>query len=374
MATDSYALERAQRRNALNIMLWTTLVASLALGAFDIQFRTPLSVLSLFGLSLACVPLLVLNSRGLFRLSAALLSLMGVIVITLNIYDGNGVHDPGILAFPLFIMIGTLLFGKRAAPYFTLAAVLGVSVIIYLQVTGRIHPRIGPASFGILIPIVTLFVVAAIIVWVLLGNLERNVQRARDSEADLAVNYDLTLQAWATILEHRDRETEGHTQRVAAMTLQLARALGLSGQSLIDIRRGALLHDIGKMGMPDSILLKRSALTDEEWTVVREHPTLAHELLSRIRYLAAALDIPWCHHEHWDGTGYPRGLAGEQIPLAARIFAVVDVWDAVTSDRPYRNAWTKDQAREHIRSLSGSHFDPRVVRAFLDLDQGEAPS
>src|SRR5581483_9371106 len=136
------------------------------------------------------------------------------------------------------------------------------------------------------------------------------------------------------------------------------------------VRRGALLHDIGKMGVPDNILLKPGKLTDEEWEIMRRHPQYAFDLLTPISYLRRSLDIPFCHHEKWDGTGYPRGLKGEEIPLVARIFAVVDVWDAVTSDRPYRPAWTKDQALKHIQEQSGSHFDPRVVRTFLDM-QGD---
>jgi HD-GYP domain-containing protein (c-di-GMP phosphodiesterase class II) len=143
--------------------------------------------------------------------------------------------------------------------------------------------------------------------------------------------------------------------------------MGLKERDLIHIRRGALLHDIGKMGVPDRILLKPDNLTDEERELMQRHPDYAHELLSHIEYLRPALGIPYCHHEKWDGTGYPRGLKGEEIPLDARIFAVVDVYDAVTSDRPYRPAWTKGRALEYIKSLSGTHFDPRVVDAFLEL-------
>jgi putative nucleotidyltransferase with HDIG domain len=182
---------------------------------------------------------------------------------------------------------------------------------------------------------------------------------------ELELAYDATIEGWSHALDLRDKETEGHTQRVTGMTVELARSFGLSEADLVNIRWGALLHDIGKMGVPDGILLKPGTLTDEEWVIMKRHPTLAYEMLYPIRYLHGALDIPYCHHERWDGTGYPRKLKGEEIPLAARIFAVVDVWDALTSDRPYRPAWAEEKALEHIQTGSGSHFDPQVVIKFL---------
>ena len=148
--------------------------------------------------------------------------------------------------------------------------------------------------------------------------------------------YDTTIEGWSRALNLRDKETEGHTRRVTEMTLTLARRFGFTEEDLLHLRRGALLHDIGKMGVPDNILLKPEPLTEEEWIIMRKHPQYAYDLLKPIAFLGSALDIPYCHHEKWDGTGYPRGLRGEEIPLAARLFAVVDVWDALTSDRPYR--------------------------------------
>jgi PAS domain S-box-containing protein len=188
------------------------------------------------------------------------------------------------------------------------------------------------------------------------------------SNTELELAYDATLEGWSRALDLRDQQTEGHTQRVAEIALRLARILGLSGVELLNMRRGALLHDMGKMGVPDAILLKSGPLSPEEWVIMRRHPQYAHDMLFPIRYLRLAIDIPYCHHEKWDGSGYPRGLQGEQIPLAARIFAVVDVWDALTSDRPYRPAWPEDKAREYIRAQAGTHFDPQVVEAFLSLN------
>ncbi len=191
--------------------------------------------------------------------------------------------------------------------------------------------------------------------------------RLQRSNDNLAVAYDATIEGWARALDLRDKETEGHSQRVTNMTMRLARAMGLSDEALVHIRRGALLHDIGKMGVPDGILLKPGPLTDEEWVVMRKHPVYAYELLAPIAFLRPALDIPYCHHEKWDGTGYPRGLKGEQIPLAARIFAVVDVWDALRSNRPYRSAWPVDRVQSHIQAQAGSHFDPQIVKIFLSM-------
>ena len=187
----------------------------------------------------------------------------------------------------------------------------------------------------------------------------------QQSNAHLLVAYDATIEGWSRALDLRDHETEGHTMRVTETTLSLARVVGLPETELIHIRRGALLHDIGKMGVPDSILRKPGPLTDDEWAIMRRHPTLAYEMLLPIAYLRPALDIPYCHHEKWDGTGYPRGLKGPQIPLAARVFAVVDVWDALRTDRPYRTAWAETDVIAYIQAHTGSHFDPMVAQAFL---------
>ena len=197
-------------------------------------------------------------------------------------------------------------------------------------------------------------------------------QQLRASEErfreDLLLAYDTTLEGWSRALEMRDEETEGHTRRVAELTVRLAKALGVADEELVHIRRGALLHDIGKMAVPDAILRKPGPLTGDEQTMMRRHPTYAHALLAPITYLRRSLDIPYCHHELWDGSGYPRGLEGERIPLAARIFTVADVWDALRSNRPYRPAWSVEQARTYLRDNAGTKFDSKVVAAFLRLD------
>jgi len=182
---------------------------------------------------------------------------------------------------------------------------------------------------------------------------------------DLALAYDTTIEGWSRALDLRDKETEGHSMRVTEMTVQLARLSGMRGAEIVHIKRGALLHDIGKLGIPDAILLKPDRLTEEEWKIIQKHPVYAYEMLLPITYLRPALDIPYCHHEKWDGSGYPRGLKGEQIPQAARLFAVVDVWDALRSNRPYRASWAEEKVVAHIQSQIGTHFDPDAVDLFL---------
>lgn len=186
------------------------------------------------------------------------------------------------------------------------------------------------------------------------------------STVNLAVAYNETIEGWAKALELRDQETEGHSQRVTQLAIHLANEVGIRDEALDHFMRGALLHDIGKMGIPDAILNKPGKLTEAEMDQVREHPRKAYEMLSAIKYLQPALEVPFGHHEKWDGSGYPRGLKGEDIPLSARVFAVVDVWDALTSDRPYRKAWSRQQAVEYIQQQAGSHFDPHIVEVFLN--------
>ncbi|MBI5454808.1 MAG: PAS domain S-box protein [Deltaproteobacteria bacterium] len=197
------------------------------------------------------------------------------------------------------------------------------------------------------------------------ASLFNNLYRAN---MELSMAYETTLEGWSNALDLRDKETEGHSQRVTEMTVRIARAMGISGEDLVHVRRGALLHDIGKMGIPDSILLKPGPLDPDEMEIMKKHPVYAYDLLSPIHYLRPALDIPLCHHEKWDGSGYPRGLKGADIPLSARIFTLVDIWDALHSDRPYRKAWDDERIREHVKSLAGKDLDPKVVEVFFSSD------
>jgi PAS domain S-box-containing protein len=241
-----------------------------------------------------------------------------------------------------------------AVPLFSKAAVKGVLEVFHRR---PFHP--DPEWMNFLETLSSQAVIA-----IDNAQLFDGLQRAN---LDLTQAYDATIEGWSNALDLRDHETEGHSQRVSDLTLRLARWFGIPEAELIHIHRGALLHDMGKMGVPDTILLKKGPLDAAEWEIMRRHPQYAYDMLSPIAYLRPALDIPLYHHEKWDGSGYPAGLKETAIPLVARIFAVVDVWDALRSDRTYRKAWPEAEVLAHIRSLAGSHFDPQVVDAFFQL-------
>jgi putative nucleotidyltransferase with HDIG domain len=359
--------EKDQRIRTLSAIIWIVLSASVALGLLNIQFRTWNSVIALFSLAFVCVLLLWLNSKGQFTLAALILSILVLMVINVNLFDGDGIRDSGILAYPIFIMVGTLFFGKRAASYFSLVAIASLFGIVYLEIRGAVHPTIGPTEFDILLPIVILLLVVAAFIWVVVGIMEKNLERVKESEAELRENYDLTLEAWAKVLEYRDRETEGHSRRLVELSSQLATALGLPAEEIDHLKRGALLHDIGKLAIPDEILLKPGALNDAERRMMQQHPTYAKQMLSQVSFLRPSIDVAYSHHERWDGLGYPEGLKGEAIPLTARIFTVVDQWDALTSARPYRKAWAREDTLAYFRENAGKIYDPQIVSVFFTI-------
>ena len=359
--------EKNQRLRTLSAIIWIVLIASVALGLLNIGFRTWNSVIALFGLAFLCIPLLWLNAKGQLIPSAFVLSAIVLMVINLSIFDGDGIRDSGIMAYPIFIMIGVLFFGKRSTPYFSLAAIASLIGIVALEIQGYIHPTIGATKFDILLPIVILLLVAAAFIWVVVGNMENHIERVKESEMELRKTYDLTLGAWAKVLEYRDKETEGHSRRLVELSARLAEALGLSAEEIGHLRRGALLHDIGKLAIPDEILLKPGALNDVERRVMEQHPVYAKQMLAQVAFLQPSIGVAYSHHERWDGLGYPEGLKGEEIPLSARIFAVVDQWDALSSDRPYRKAWSREKVVTYFRENAGKIYDPEIVDVFLTI-------
>jgi len=359
--------EKNQRIRTLSVIIWIVLIASVALGVLNIQYQGWSSVIALFGLAFVCIPLLWLNSRGYYALAAMTLSVIVLMVINLNLYKGDGIRDSGILAYPIFIMIGVLFFGRRAAPYFSLATLASLIGIVYFEIHGYVHPTIGETKFDILMPIIILVLVASAFIWVVMGNMEKNLERVKESEAELRETYDLTLQAWAKVLEYRDKETEGHSRRLVDLSTRLAKTMGFNTEEIGHMRHGALLHDIGKLAIPDEVLLKPGEFNDAEKKLMQQHPVYAKQMLAQITFLRPSIDVAYSHHERWDGLGYPEGLKGEEIPLSARIFAVVDQWDALTSDRPYRKAWTREKVIAYFQENSGKIYDPKVVDVFLTI-------
>lgn len=367
MSNELSLYEKNQRVRTLSAIIWIVLIASFALGVLNLQYRTLDSVIALFSLVLICVPLLWLNSRGRYNLAASILSGIVLMVINVNMYDGDGIRDSGLLAYPIFIMIGVLFFGQRATPYFSIAAIASLIGIVYLEIHGYVHPTIGATKFEILLPIIILILGASAFIWVVVGIMGKDLERVKESEAELRENYNLTLEAWAKVLEYRDEDTEGHSRRLVELSTRLAKAMGFSAEEIGHLRRGALLHDIGKMAISDGILLKPGKLNDAERKLMQQHPVYAKQMLSQIAFLQPSIDVAYSHHERWDGLGYPEGLKGEEIPLSARLFTVVDQWDALTSDRPYRKAWTREKVIAYLQENSGKIYDPKIVDVFLSI-------
>ena len=308
------------------------------------------------GLNLLCVPL---NKRGYYYPVSGFLYLLLLGVITFSMIDGIGLMDAGMLAYPIFIVFTAFLFNSRIALVSTVLSIASIYLVYLMEIRGMLRPP-QYSSQTQLIVISILLVAEGLSILLVTQNWRRILINLRQA-------YDGTLEGWAKALELRDKETEGHSKRVTDLAVQVAKKVGIPPNEYQHIRRGALLHDIGKMGIPDEILLKPGPLTPEEFSIVEEHPNLAREMLEGIPFLRKALDIPYCHHERWDGSGYPQKLAGEDIPLAARVFAVIDVWDALTSDRPYRKAWTKEAAYQYIEENRGILFDPVCVDTFFEV-------
>jgi HD-GYP domain-containing protein (c-di-GMP phosphodiesterase class II) len=308
---------------------------------------------------------LLLNYLHYYFLSACIPVVMGTLALFFNFYDGLSLYDPGIVALPLLIILASFLFGSRMIYQVALVNILAVLLLAYLERTGVITPRAIASNERVII-ILILVTFAAVLQKNILLNWEQTVASARRSEQRVRDAYVLTLEGWAKTLEFHDRETLGHSQRVTDLCLHLAQAIGIHDQQELEyIRWGALMHDIGKLAIPFSVLHKAGELSGEEWGIMRRHPLVAEELLGNIDFLGPALSIPRSHHENWDGSGYPRGLAGEEIPLHARLFAVVDNWDALTSDRPYRSAWSREITIEYLRAQCGKKFDPQIVDVFI---------
>ncbi|MFN2144406.1 MAG: HD-GYP domain-containing protein [Anaerolineales bacterium] len=358
-----------RRRVALTLQGLILTASSLIGGLLLSQgFNTPGMIL--LGFSAVTIILIILNLRGNILASVAgLLWLFPVILSTLMI-DGEGLHDPGMIGFGLYVIVAALLMGKRFLPIAW--AISSVMVgFIYLSETFPFFSWTEDirytSSFLDLVIVLVILTVGTAVFWIVMDIIEETVNKLIIGEHQIKEAYDLTLEGWSRALEMRDKETQGHSRRVTNLTLKIGERMGFSQEDLFHLRRGALLHDIGKMAVPDAILHKPGSLDEEEWEIIRQHPGYAYEMLKDIEFLIPALEIPLHHHEQWDGKGYPNGLAANQIPLSARIFAVVDNWDALLSNRPYRTAWNKADVINYLKQESGKKFDPEVVEIFLCL-------
>lgn len=356
----STTYERTQRAKLLHVMLLAALVGALYFAIQNIILVDIPSAISLFVLAGISVVALELNYNQHFRLAAFMFGGAVLVILDYALFEGRAsLYDPGIVVYPILILCTTFLFGKQGfvlSIFFSIASI----TLLYLLEANKMFTPLYSSAPNRVIGLSALFIITALITWFVGETWENHLMHLQES-------YDLTLKGWAKALEYRDGETEGHSERVTELCVALARKRGVRDEEILNIQRGALVHDIGKMAVPDRILFKPGPLDEAEWAIMKQHPTLALRMLSGIPFLQPALDIPYCHHEKWDGTGYPRGLKGNEIPLAARIFAVIDQWDALNSDRPYRTAWTREQVISYLKGNAGKIYDPDIVDAFLTL-------
>jgi len=356
--------EQTQKAKLLHYMLLAAIVGSFVIGMVNFQngWRTEATFLFTFtGISLVSF---FLNRTSYSWCAGLILNISLFVVICLMLYNGIGLYDETVLAFPFFIIFTTFMFGKRGLWIGTGLSVAAIIGIYYLQVNGLFENQYMASPTRVLI-LSSLLALTGLTIWAVRDSWEMNLRNLRES-------YDLTLQGWARALEYRDGETAGHTQRLIGLCESLARKLDLDTEEIRTLKRGAYLHDIGKMAIPDQILLKPGPLDEDEWKIMKQHPVRSREFIAGIPFLQPAIQVAYYHHERWDGNGYPEGLRGEQIPLPARIFAVIDHWDALNSDRPYRNAWPREEVVAYLRENAGSIFDPRVVEAFLGILEKES--
>ncbi len=372
-------LKRSRFEDMINLsrvleVIFQIAIVAVALISITIT-RHPLdsSTLSVLVLLVVLIILYLLFRSGYYRIAGYGLILSISAIITYNLIITGGINDNAMVIFPVLITIAGLVLGKKHIPYLTVIIIAEVSGIYWLTKLGYITPYQGAITVYIqnFLTVLILLGITGVVIWISVSTLERKFEELLASESNLRRSYDQTIDAWANSLELFDEDTEGHGQRVTKWALGLAQMSGIGEEDLDHIRRGALLHDIGKMGISDQVLNKKSLLTTQERTLIERHPLHTYVLLKDISFLNEALDIPVYHHENWDGTGYPYRLAGADIPLAARIFAIADNWDALTSDRPYRKAWPEDKVVKYIENQRGKKFDPELVDSFLEYRSRE---
>jgi putative nucleotidyltransferase with HDIG domain len=361
------AYETHRKKQILYISLGISGLAVLPMGLNNLSRGNIESAISLFTVSFISLAAMYLNHKNKFKLSAGTFFVFVYIAIFFNCADSNGLRDEGLVALPILTVMASLLFGKLISISLTGFSILCIWLFFYLTNLGLITPE---NLVGISTPIILslILVVMGGLQYVVMRYWEQNILWLQYSERRVRDAYDKTIEGWARALEQRDRETEGHSRRVVELSLRFAEALNITNMNeLKAIRQGALLHDIGKMAIPDDILLKPGALTKEEWHIVQQHPKLAKQMLEPLSFDPAVIEIAMHHHERWDGKGYPAQLAKDQIPKYARMFTIIDQWDALLSDRPYRKAWTIEEATRYLEENSGQIFDPDLIPLFLEM-------
>lgn len=360
--SDDYLL--AQRYRLLHTMLAWAFVVGCLTAVLNLVTGDVRAAFILSAFALACLAGIVLNHFGRSVTAATLLCVGIFLAISLEAFYGAGLHDAAVVVFPILILCATFLFGNRWGLW--AATVASIAVVFGLWWAESVHivQTVYPATSARAISLAAIFLASAAVT--------RTVRSTWDDNMNgLVESYDNTLKGWALALEYRDGETAGHCQRVVGLSVRLAEALGCSDIEIETVKRGAYLHDIGKMGIPDEILKKPGPLTAEERQTIQEHPNIGLSLIGEIPFLEGAARIMYAHHECWDGSGYPRRLKAEEIPIGARIFCVVDHWDALCSDRPYRSGWSIDKVKAYIAEESGRIFDPKVAEAFLSVVDAE---
>jgi len=348
------------------ISLFASLVISIA---FWIGNGVQETSISLLALSVISVLLLFVQNRGYNKVAALVLYLVVSFILTFNISIGHGIHDEAMIAYPLLIVFSGLVFGKRAGVIVTGITVFQIILVHILAQAGHVQPFGGAVQMKLDETITTIIILIAtgFLVWVVVDIIENSVEKIIQAEVDLESAYEDTLAAWAKALELREREAPGHSTRVTSLATLLAEKMGLDLDVIKQIRQGALLHDIGKMGIPESILLKSEPLEPKEKKLLKEHTIIASGIIRDIDYLEGALEIISHHHERYDGNGYPQKLMGDQLPLKAQIFSIIDNWDMLRVDRPCRKAWSDEKTLVYISDQSGKKFNPDIVEAFLKM-------
>lgn len=369
--------EKTRAASLMYAITWVVLIGALLMAALTWNQDQIYAAAPLLYLAGVQGLFLWLIRQGNLMLPGLVQPLMILCVNVYILYAGNGLHDIAILGYVIPLLLAGL-FARWWAPII-IAALEGGSVLFlfWAEQNEKINsPFVQFTEANDIGMIASLLVIIGVLLSALFDHLEKQANDLRTSQVKLLkanvlleTSYNVTLESWARALEIRDREAIGHTKRVTDLTMKLAQVFGFEGEALEHIRRGAILHDVGKMGIPDKVYYKSEELNSEETKIIRKHVDYAADLLGDIEFLKPALKIPLYHHERWDGVGYPGKLCGEEIPLEARIFAVVDVWDALVSKRPYREAWGHEKALAYVKAERGKHFDPEVVDRFLAMMQ-----